>query len=114
MINFLSYWQWSQQTRETADQIEAFQSQKIVFGRERQEQNHAEIESKIVTAKREEFSVNYKLLAADGEWKAYDVVFGDVSLINNYRSQFNRMLAKGSFAELLRAMRGGPDAVGVK
>ena len=97
-----------------ADQIEAFHSEKIVFGRERQEQNYAEVDSKIVTAKRDGFSVNYKLLNASGEWKVYDVVFGDVSLVNNYRSQFSRILAKGSFADLLRAMRGGPDAVGVK
>ncbi len=97
-----------------ADQIEAFQGDKIVFGRERQEQNFAEVESKIVGAKRDEFTVNYKLLGADGEWKVYDVVFGDVSLVNNYRSQFNRILAKGSFADLLQAMRGGPAAVGVK
>jgi len=97
-----------------ADQIEAFQGDKIVFGRERQEQNFAEVDSKVFTAKREEFAVNYKLLAADGEWKVYDVVFGDVSLVNNYRSQFNRILSKGSFADLLHAMRGGPGAVGVK
>ena len=97
-----------------ADQIEAFHGDKIVFGRERQEQNYAEVESKIITTKRDEFTVNYKLLGADGEWKVYDVVFGDVSLVNNYRSQFNRILAKGSFADLLHAMRGGPAAVGVK
>lgn len=42
------------------------------------------------------------------------MVFGDVSLVNNYRSQFNRILAKGWFADLLHAMRGGPGAVGVK
>jgi len=97
-----------------ADQIEAFHGDKIVFGRERQEQNYAEVESKIITTKRDEFTVNYKLLGVDGEWKVYDVVFGDVSLVNNYRSQFNRILAKGSFADLLHALRGGPGAVGVK
>ncbi len=97
-----------------ADQIEAFHGDKIVFGRERLEQNYAEVESKIVTAKRDEFTVNYKLIGADGDWKVYDVVFGDVSLINNYRSQFNRILAKGSFTDLLQAMRGGPAGIGVK
>lgn len=97
-----------------ADQIEAFHGDKIVFGRERLEQNYAEVESKVITTKREEFTVNYKLIGADGDWKVYDVVFGDVSLINNYRSQFNRILSKGSFADLLHAMRGGPGAMGVK
>ncbi|MEO6164177.1 MAG: ABC transporter substrate-binding protein [Candidatus Binatia bacterium] len=97
-----------------ADQIEALHGDKIVFGRELLGQNHAEVDSKIFTAKREEFSVNYKLLATDGEWKVYDVVASDVSLINNYRSQFNLILAKGSFAELLRAMGDGPDDVSVK
>ena len=55
-----------------ADQIEAFHGEKIVFGRERQDENVAEVESKIVTGKRDELAVNYKLLTAGGEWKVYE------------------------------------------
>jgi len=36
---------------------------------------------------------------------AYDVVVDDISLIDNYRSQFHRMIARSSFKDLLRIMK---------
>ncbi|MBF8254667.1 MAG: organic solvent tolerance ABC transporter substrate-binding protein, partial [Deltaproteobacteria bacterium] len=39
------------------------------------------------------------------EWKVYDVVIENISLVNNYRSQFNRVLANSSFAEFLRKLQ---------
>jgi phospholipid transport system substrate-binding protein len=36
----------------------------------------------------------------------YDVVIEDISLINNYRSQFGRVLAKSSYEELVSTMKG--------
>ena len=38
-------------------------------------------------------------------WMVYDVIIENISLVNNYRSQFDRVLAKSSFDELLRRMR---------
>ena len=88
-----------------AAQIESLNGEKIVYGRENQDRNHAEVDTRVVTSKGEEFSVNYKLHSADGEWKVYDVVIENISLVNNYRSQFNRVLANSSFAEFLRKLR---------
>jgi phospholipid transport system substrate-binding protein len=82
-------------------QIEAYSGEKIIYGRETVEQNQADVETKIVTKKSEEVSVNYKLRGDGGNWKVYDVVIENVSLVNNFRNQFNRMLAKGSFADLI-------------
>jgi phospholipid transport system substrate-binding protein len=82
-------------------QIEAYSGEKINYGRESVDQNQADVETKIVTKKGEEVSVNYKLKADGGNWKVYDVVIENVSLVNNFRNQFNRMLAKGSFADLI-------------
>jgi phospholipid transport system substrate-binding protein len=41
----------------------------------------------------------------NGDWKVYDVVIEDISLVNNYRAQFNRVLAKSSVEDLLKRMR---------
>jgi phospholipid transport system substrate-binding protein len=91
--------------RSYADQIESFNGEKIVYGRENQDQDHAEVDSRIVTRKGEEFSVNYKLRTTGREWKVYDVVIENISLVNNYRSQFNRVLANSSFEEFLRKLQ---------
>jgi phospholipid transport system substrate-binding protein len=85
-------------------QIEGYAGEKIIYGREAVEENQANVETKIVTKKSEEVSVVYKLKADGGDWKVYDVVIENVSLVNNFRTQFNRVLAKGSFAELINKL----------
>jgi phospholipid transport system substrate-binding protein len=88
-----------------ADQIESYNGEKIVYGRENVSQEQADVDTKIVTKKGEEISVNYKLRSADGDWKVYDVVIENISIVNNFRSQFNRILANASFAELLKKLQ---------
>ena len=96
------------------DKIESYNGEKITYTRENQDKEHAEVFTKVVTKKGEEFSVNYNLRSVDGEWKVYDVVIENISLVNNYRSQFNRILAKASFDELLRKLQEkSPDINGV-
>jgi len=87
-----------------ADQIESYDGEKIAYGREQLAQDQAEVDSKIITKKGREVAVNYKLRSAGGDWKVYDVVIENVSLVNNYRSQFNRILAKATFNELLKKL----------
>ena len=85
--------------------IESYSGEKILYGREIQEQEFAEVYTKVVTKQGEEFAVNYKLHELNGDWKVYDVMMENVSIVNNYRSQFSRLLAKSSFAELLDRIR---------
>jgi phospholipid transport system substrate-binding protein len=40
-----------------------------------------------------------------GKWRIYDVIAENISLVNNYRSQFNRVIAKSSFEGLLKMMK---------
>jgi phospholipid transport system substrate-binding protein len=87
------------------DQIESYNGEKIAYTREQLDKDSAEVFTKVITKKGEEFSINYKLHPVGGEWKVYDVVVEDVSLVNNYRSQFNRVLANASFDELLRKLQ---------
>jgi phospholipid transport system substrate-binding protein len=49
--------------------------------------------------------VVYRLHKVGEEWKVYDVVIENVSVVNNYRSQFTRVLSSSSFGELLRRLR---------
>ena len=49
--------------------------------------------------------VDYHLLHQDGDWKAYDIVIEGVSLVNNYRTQFNTIMLKDSYAGLVKQMR---------
>ena len=85
--------------------IESYHGEKILYGRETQEQEYAEVDTKLVTKRGEEIAVNYKLHKVDRDWMVYDVVIENISLVNNYRAQFARLLANSSFAELLDRIR---------
>jgi phospholipid transport system substrate-binding protein len=85
--------------------IVSYKDEKILFVQESVESNRAQVKTKIVPDKGEPTSINYRLHRVQGEWKIYDVVVEDISLVFNYRSQFNRILAKGSFDDLLKQLR---------
>ena len=86
-------------------QIKAYQSQKVLFIGERRDGDFAVVETRIVPQQGEPIAINYRLQLSGGEWKVYDVVIEDVSLVNNYRSQFSRVLARNSFSDLIRRMK---------
>jgi len=41
----------------------------------------------------------------DGQWKVYDMVIDHVSIVSNYRAQFERVIAKSSVKELLQRIK---------
>jgi phospholipid transport system substrate-binding protein len=86
-------------------QIGSYRNEKVLFVQESIENNQAHVKTKIVPDKGEATAVNYRLHRIDGEWKIYDVIVEDISIVVNYRSQFNRILAKGSFDDLLTQLR---------
>jgi len=85
--------------------IGSYKDEKIVFVHESVENNLAQVNTKIIPSKGESTSVNYRLHRVQEEWKIYDVVVEDISIVANYRSQFNRILAKGSFDDLLKRLK---------
>jgi phospholipid transport system substrate-binding protein len=91
--------------RSYADNIESNTSQNVLYTREMEDQSYAEVDTKIVTEKRPPVSINYKLRSVNKEWKVYDLVIEDISVVNNYRSQFDRVIARSSFEDLVRAMK---------
>jgi hypothetical protein len=49
-------------------------------------------------------SINYKAHLVDGDWKDYDIVADNISVVNNCRSQFNRTIRKSSNKDLIRKL----------
>jgi phospholipid transport system substrate-binding protein len=49
--------------------------------------------------------MTYKLLPVNSDWKVYDIVVENISIVNNYRSQFNRVLSNASMDELSKRMK---------
>jgi phospholipid transport system substrate-binding protein len=53
--------------------------------------------------------VDYKLVTVGDQWRVYDVITEDVSILDNYRSQFNRIIAKEGVPGLLARMKAKLD-----
>lgn len=85
--------------------LEGYDGEKVIIAGEKQDKEFAAVDTRVVTNKGEEISVNYRLQRTSGDWKIYDVVIENISLVNNYRSQFNRVIARSSFNELMRKMK---------
>lgn len=88
-----------------AGKIESYNQEKIVYDRENVEGNYAEVDSRVITLKRDEYSLDYRLLKEENKWMVYDVVIEGVSLVSNYRTQFNKIINEQGYNELLKKLR---------
>jgi phospholipid transport system substrate-binding protein len=88
-----------------AGKIEGYNGEKIVYGKEALDLPYAEVRTKIVSPRGDEYSVNYRMLKSGDRWRVYDVVIEGVSLVNNYRSQFADLLDKYPFGEMMKRLR---------
>jgi phospholipid transport system substrate-binding protein len=87
------------------DKILAYTDEKVLFDKEiTLSPDRAEVETRIVTASKE-IPITYRLILKNGRWKVYDVVIEGVSLVQNYRSQFNELLVRNSPEEVLGMLR---------
>lgn len=85
--------------------IEKYSGEKIAYANETIDGKYALLESKIFTKNDTEVAVNYWLINKDGTWWVYDVSVEGVSLIKNYRTQFNEILARSSYPELVKKIK---------
>lgn len=92
--------------------IESYTDEKIIYLNERIEGPFADVASKIMTSKGAEYSIQYKAHLVSNEWKVYDVVAENISLVNNFRSQFNRVISNSSYEELVRRLRDKSEFAG--
>jgi phospholipid transport system substrate-binding protein len=83
-----------------------YSGEKVRFGREVIDIEFAQVESKIIQLKGEEIAVVYKLRQVNGQWKVYDAIIENISIVNNYRSQFDRVISSSSYEELVKRLRG--------
>lgn len=87
------------------DKVLSYTNEKVDFYKETMlSATQAEVQSKIITSSKE-VPVFYRVINNNGKWKVYDVVVENVSLVQNYRTQFNDILAKDNPDKLLEILR---------
>lgn len=85
--------------------VESFNKDKFIYTNERLQGSYAEVDSKVVRANGDEIMLAYQLHLSNNDWKIYDLAVDHVSLVNNYRSQFDDVINRYSYGELLRRLK---------
>ena len=89
-----------------AGKIEDYSGRKQEVGylTERIEGSYAEVRTELRSDKTT-LPMDYRLLMRDDRWSAYDIIIDGVSLVSNYRSQFQKIIRESSFEELVNKLR---------
>ena len=85
--------------------IEQYTGEPITYQDERVDGDEASVRSRVVTPKGSAVGIEYRLYRTADRWAVYDVNVDGVSLVGSYKAQFNRLLQRGSFAEMLKQLR---------
>ena len=87
------------------DKIDLFGGERLKFTEEKVDGEHAVVRAKVVTKQGTEVPVEARMLNRTGRWQIYDIVIENISLIGNYRSQFDRIIRSSSYGELAKRLQ---------
>jgi phospholipid transport system substrate-binding protein len=91
-------------TNTYADRVETYSGEGVQYLNERTEKEYAEVRTKVLSGKTE-IPMDYRLMNKSNDWHVYDVVVDGVSLVNNYRGQFSKILHTSSYSDLVDQLR---------
>jgi len=91
-------------TNSYSDKIETYSGEGVRYVNERREKEYAEVRTKVLSGKTE-IPLDYRLINKADDWRVYDVVVDGISLVNNYRGQFAKIIKSSSYADLVEQLR---------
>jgi len=95
--------------RSYISKIETYGGEKIQYTAERADGDFATVSTRIVTKNGTEVPVDYRMIKRADRWLVYDVSIEGVSLVSNYRTQFNKIIQTTSYNELVSKLRNKQD-----
>ncbi len=95
--------------RSYISKIETYGGEKIQYTAERADGDFATVSTRIITKNGTEVPVDYRMVKRTDRWLVYDVSIEGVSLVSNYRTQFNKIIQTTSYNELVSKLRTKQD-----
>jgi phospholipid transport system substrate-binding protein len=91
--------------RAYVSKIELYQGERVRYVGETADGDEATVKTVIATKKSSDIPVDYRMHRKDGRWLVYDVIIEGVSLVSNYRTQFNKIVQTESYDALVQRLR---------
>ncbi len=85
--------------------VEGYSGEKVLYEGEKADGEYATVNVKIVTKKNVDIPVVYRLKKGGDDWLVYDISIEGVSLVNNYRTQFNSIITQSSYENLIKKLK---------
>jgi phospholipid transport system substrate-binding protein len=85
--------------------VEDYSGERVRYDGETNEDDYAVVKVIIVTQKNKDIPLEYRLQKKGSEWLVYDVSIEGVSLVNNYRMQFNSIILQSSYENLIKRLK---------
>ncbi len=87
------------------DKIDDYSGEKVFYEGETVDGGYAVVKAKVLTNTDVEIPVEYRVRRKENSWLIYDVSVNGVSLVNNYRTQFNSIILKSSYKNLVKRLK---------
>ena len=87
------------------NKVQDYSGETVRYEGESIESDYATVKVRILTSKNTEIPVDYRVMKKGNNWLVYDISIEGVSLVNNYRSQFNSILQKSTYQELVKKLK---------
>jgi len=85
--------------------IDLFGGEQLKFTDEKIDGDHAIVRAKVVTKQQTEVPVEARMLHKGDRWLIYDILIENISLVGNYRAQFDRIIRTSSYEDLVKRLR---------
>jgi phospholipid transport system substrate-binding protein len=82
-----------------------FQNETVVYGKQEMVSDTKALVKTNIIRENVEIPVNYSMKMRNGQWRVYDVKIEGVSLVKNYRTQFEKLLMTKKPAELIERIK---------
>jgi phospholipid transport system substrate-binding protein len=98
--------------RSYISKVELYGGEKIQYLGDAVEGEQAKVQTKLLTKGGSEIPIEYRMHRKGDRWLVYDVIIEGVSLIANYRTQFNKIIQTSSYQELVKKMKTKQEELG--
>jgi len=88
-----------------AAKIEGYTGERMSYAGDSVEGDQATVRTRLITRQGQEVPVDYRMVKREARWKIYDVGVEGVSMVGNYRTQFNQIIRTSSYEELIRKLK---------
>jgi phospholipid transport system substrate-binding protein len=87
------------------EKVEGYSGEKVIYEGDQIDGKYGVVQIKILTRQQTEIPTEYRVKRKGEDWLVYDISIEGVSLVNNYRSQFNSIIMRSSYEDLIEKLK---------